>query len=703
MTIFWKKPLSAALLALLLATTVSAQEKIEIYNLKGFGETTLADFQKITGIKPVYDDGKLSAKRDNDLVVQASHLLERIAHKYDFIKLEKSLLPNWKNLDPLLIKRLESSDPGNQYLAPYLWGTHGIGYNPSMLKAALGIDKIDSWNVLFEPENIEKLSQCGVALLDSPDHMIPAMLAYLGLDPNSTDLDDYKKAEEKFIQISKHVTYFYSKGYISDLAKGNICIAAGFSGDVMQAAERASKAGNGIEVHYAIPKDGAALLFEVMTIPATKTANPEAAHAFINYLLDPRVIAKISDSLGYANPNLAAREFMDKRLAENSELYPSQAVLDKTYVLAERPKNIIRAMTRSWTRIKSSAITASAQEKLNIYNENGHIDETTLADFQKATGIKPVYDIFSSGFDSDETLSLADLRDDLTVVPTSRFGGRQIKAGAFQKLDKSLLPNWKNLDPLLLKRLESIGPGNQYLVPYLWETYGIGYNPKEVKAALGIDQIDSWNVLFEPENIKKLSQCGIAHYDPEYMMPAMLAYLGFDPNSTHLDDYQKAEEQFSQISKHVTYFLASSSHITDLADGNICIAAGFSGEMMQAADRARKAGNGVEVHFAIPKEGAALGFDVMAIPLDTPNTKAAHAFINYLLDPEVIAKISDYVGYANPNLAAREFMDKRLVENPWLYPPQAVLDKTYVLVERPQNITHEMTHSWKRINFRYRR
>jgi len=340
--------------------------------------------------------------------------------------------------------------------------------------------------------------------------------------------------------------------------------------------------------------------------------------------------------------------------------------------------------------------TAYAQEKVNIYNWSDYIGETTLADFQKETGIKPTYDTFDSGETLEGKLLSGHTGYDI-VVPTSHFAGRQIKAGVFQKLDKSLLPNWGNLDPLLMKRLEATDPGNQYLVPYLWGTNGIGYNPEKVKAALGIDEIDSWNVLFEPENIKKLSKCGVAILDsPDEMIPAMLAYLGFDPNSTHPADYKKAEDKFIQIAPHVTYF-HSSRYITDLANGNICIAAGFSGDVMQAADRAEEAGNGIEISYAIPKDGAALWFDVMAIPVDAPNGKSAHAFINYVLDPEVIAKISDSVGYANPNPAAREFMDEEVADNPGVYPPQTVLDNTYVSVELPQNIIRVMTRSWTRI------
>jgi len=691
MTITCKQSLSAALLALMLATTASAQEEVNIYSERDhIDETTLADFQEATGIKPIYypDDSVDVAIEDIDLLVEQAFLYNNPQTQAGALqKLDKSLLPNWKNLDPLLLKHLESIDPGNQYLVPYLWEAYGIGYNPEKVKAALDIDQIDSWSVLFEPENIEKLIQCGVVLPDFPETMIPAMLAYLGFDPNSTDLDDYKKAEEKFIQISKHVTYRtpFFDDIITDLANGNICITAGFSQHVMEAAERAIDAGNGIEVHYAIPKEGADLYFEVMGIPVD-APNAKAAHAFINYLLDPGVIAKISGSVGYANANLAAREFMDKDIVEM--LYPPQAVLDKAYISIDLPDNILNAMRRSWAHIKSGTTTASEQEVLYIYNSSGYIGETTLTDFQKATGIKPAHDT-SANVDKLEDRQLYGVHD--LLVKSAILFGRPIKSDALQKLDKSLLPNWKNLSPLLLKRLESSDPGNQYLVPYLWKAYGISYNPEKIKAALGIDKIDSWNVLFEPENIEKLSQCGVALLDsPDIMIPAMLAYLGFAPNSTHPDDLKKAEERFIQIIKHVTYLESFSDINRDLAKGNICIAGGILGHLMQAD-------NGIEVHHAIPKEGAMLWFEAMAIPSDTPNTKAVHAFINYLLEPEVIAKISDSVGYANPNLAARELMDKRLVENPWLYPPQAVLDKTYVSVGWPENIYFTMAYSWKRI------
>ncbi|WP_437879519.1 polyamine ABC transporter substrate-binding protein [Pseudomonas sp. LRF_L74] len=342
------------------------------------------------------------------------------------------------------------------------------------------------------------------------------------------------------------------------------------------------------------------------------------------------------------------------------------------------------------------AAAAQAEPSVHIYNWSDYIGETTLADFQKATGIKPVYDVF----DSNETLEgklLAGHTGFDVVVPSNHFLGKQIKAGAFQKLDKAQLPNWKNLDPALLRQLEVNDPGNQYAVPYLWGTNGIGYNVEKVKAALGVDKIDSWAILFEPENIKKLTSCGVSFMDsPDEVFPAMLNYLGLNPDSTNLEDYKKAEAKLLAVRPYVTYF-HSSKYISDLANGDICVAFGYSGDVFQAKARAEEAGKGVEIAYAIPKEGANLWFDMLAVPVDAGNVKEAHAFINYLLDPAVIAKVSDYVGYANPNLEASALMDQDVRNDPSVYPGQAVLDKLYVSAELPPKILRLMTRSWTKV------
>ncbi|MCQ6256402.1 polyamine ABC transporter substrate-binding protein [Pseudomonas sp. Q11] len=347
---------------LTLAVSVQAASTVHIYNWSDYiGETTLADFEKATGIKPVYDvfdsnetlEGKLLAGRTGyDVVVPSNHFLGKQIKAGAFQKLDKSQLSNYANLDPVLLKRLEKNDPGNQYAVPYLWGTNGIGYNVEKVKAALGVDKIDSWAMLFEPENIKKLSSCGVSFLDSGDEMIPAMLNYLGLDPNSQNPEDYKKAEAQLLKIRPYVTYFNSSKYISDLANGEICVAAGFSGDIFQARERAEEAKKGIEIAYVIPKEGANLWFDMLAIPRD-SSNVKEAHAFINYLLKPEVIAQVSDSVGYANPNPKAGELMDQQVRTDEAVYPPQAVVDKLYVNSELPPKIQRVMTRSWTRVKS--------------------------------------------------------------------------------------------------------------------------------------------------------------------------------------------------------------------------------------------------------------------------------------------------------------------------------------------------------------
>ncbi|MGF6283778.1 polyamine ABC transporter substrate-binding protein [Pseudomonas silensiensis] len=342
------------------------------------------------------------------------------------------------------------------------------------------------------------------------------------------------------------------------------------------------------------------------------------------------------------------------------------------------------------------AVSVQAAGTVHIYNWSDYIGESTLADFQKETGIKPVYDVF----DSNETLEgklLAGRTGYDVVVPSNHFLGKQIKAGAFQKLDKSKLPNYSNLDPVLLKRLEQNDPGNLYAVPYLWGTNGIGYNVDKIKAVLGVDKIDSWAAVFEPENIKKLQSCGVAFLDSaDEMMPTVLNYMGLNANSTNPEDYKKAEAKLLAVRPYVTYF-HSSKYIADLANGDICVAIGFSGDMFQARNRAAEAKKGVNIAYSIPKEGGALWFDMLAIPKDSANVKEAHAFINYLLKPEVIAQVSDYVGYANPNPGSDKLMEQSIRTDEAVYPPQAVLDKTYVSIELPPNIQRLMTRSWTKV------
>jgi spermidine/putrescine-binding protein len=357
-----KFPALLAAVGLLLAGPASAQSVVNIYNWTDYiAEDTLAEFQQASGIKPVYDvfdsnetlEGKLLAGNSGyDVVVPSNHFLSRQIKAGVFQKLDKSRLPHWNNLDPQLLERLQANDPGNQYAVPYLWGTNGIGYNVEKVREVLGIERIESWNVLFEPENLEKLKACGVSFMDSPDELYPAMLNYMGLDPGSTRIKDYKDAERKLQALRPHITYFHSSRYISDLANGNICIAFGYSGDVFQAISRAEEAGNGIELEYVVPREGGNLWFDMLTIPAD-AKNVEQAHAFIDYLLRPKVIADVSEYVGYANANTQADALMDEEVRQNPSIYPSAAVQQRLYVSSEQPPEIMRWITRSWNKLKS--------------------------------------------------------------------------------------------------------------------------------------------------------------------------------------------------------------------------------------------------------------------------------------------------------------------------------------------------------------
>ncbi|HHH9110856.1 TPA: polyamine ABC transporter substrate-binding protein, partial [Pseudomonas aeruginosa] len=288
-----------------------------------------------------------------DVVVPSNHFLGRQIKAGIFQKLDKTQLTNWKNLDPQLLARLEANDKGNEYAVPYLWGTNGIGYNAKKVKEALGTDEIDSWAVLFEPENLKRLASCGVAFMDSPDEVFPTVLNYMGLDPNSEQLDDYVAAENKLKPLRPYITYFHSSKYISDLANGDICIAIGFSGDVFQAMNRAEEAKNGIDIRYVIPKEGGNLWFDTLAIPSDAT-NVKEAHAFINYLLRPEVIVKITEEVGYANAIPATGALIDPEVRNDPAVYPSSEVVSKLYVSTEHTPVIMRWMSRSWNKYKTS-------------------------------------------------------------------------------------------------------------------------------------------------------------------------------------------------------------------------------------------------------------------------------------------------------------------------------------------------------------
>ncbi|MEX6503797.1 polyamine ABC transporter substrate-binding protein [Pseudomonas zhanjiangensis] len=357
--------------------------------------------------------------------------------------------------------------------------------------------------------------------------------------------------------------------------------------------------------------------------------------------------------------------------------------------------NALRALSLSALAAGLSG-GACAESQVRVYNWADYIGETTAADFTQQSGIAVKYDVF----DSNETLEaklLAGGSGYDVVVPSNNFLQKQIKAGAFQKLDKSLLTGLGNLDAQLMEKLKANDPDNAYSVPYLWGTTGIAYNPEKIKAVLGVDHIDSWSALFEPDNLKKLNSCGVSFIDSaDEMLPLMLLYMGLDPNSDKIADYQAAEAKLLLLREHVTYF-HSSKYISDLANGNICAAVAFSGDAIQATSRAEEAGNNIVVKYVVPKEGSNLWFDMMAIPVDAPNVKGAHAFIDYLLRPEVIAEVSNYVGYANPNPKANSLMDPTVRNSTAAYPPAETRTNLFVSGARSHAVLRQMSRSWSRV------
>ena len=345
-----------------------------------------------------------------------------------------------------------------------------------------------------------------------------------------------------------------------------------------------------------------------------------------------------------------------------------------------------------------SATTAAAPEEkaVNILNWSDYIAGTTVADFEKATGIEVTYDVFDSN-EVLETKLLAGRSGYDIVVPTAPFLERQIKAGVFLPLDKSKLPNLENMDPDIMQRVAAHDPGNQYSLPYLWGTVGLGYNPEQVKRALGTDTIDSWAAIFEPANAARLAKCGIALLDsPTDVFGSVLIHKGLDPNSEKPGDLAVFEETMLKVRPHIRYF-HSSQYINDLASGEICVALGWSGDVLQARDRGAAAQNPVTVRYAIPKEGAINYFDMLAIPADAPHPDNAHAFLNFLMDPEVIAKVTNKVRFANANSASLPFVDESIRNDPNIYPGAEVRARLHPDLVETQAFSRDLNRAWTRI------
>jgi putrescine transport system substrate-binding protein len=341
------------------------------------------------------------------------------------------------------------------------------------------------------------------------------------------------------------------------------------------------------------------------------------------------------------------------------------------------------------------AAPAAAGKVLNLYIWSDYLAANTLSDFEKQTGIK----VHVAYFDTNETLEtklLAGSSGYDVVVPTASYFERQIKAGVYLPLDKSKLPNLRYMDGLLMSKVALHDPGNAHGVIYMWGTNGIGYNEKLIKALLPKAPLDSWRMVFDPAVASKAAKCGISVLDsPAEMLRAVYSYLGKDPNSQSPEDLVQAEAVLTKIRPYIRN-INSSEYIEALANGDICLAVGYNGDILQARDRAREAGKGIEVKYAVPKEGSILWFDMLAIPKDAPNPDSAYAFVNYILTPKVIADITNFKRFANADAQAQSLIDPAVLNDPGIYPPVEQREKLPVQLADSSDQTRAITRVWQK-------
>ena len=339
----------------------------------------------------------------------------------------------------------------------------------------------------------------------------------------------------------------------------------------------------------------------------------------------------------------------------------------------------------------------SAQDKVvNVYNWSDYVGEGVLDDFTKETGIKVVYDVYDSN-EMLETKLLAGGSGYDIIVPSDRNLARMIQAGVVQKLDKSKIPNLVNVWPAIAERLATYDPGNEYAVNYMWGTTAIGYNVDKIKERMPDAPVDSWDMIFNPEVVAKFADCGVQILDsPDDLIPSALNYLRLDPNSKNPEDLQKAGDLLKSIRPSIQKF-HSSEYINGLANGDICMAVGYSGDVLQARDRAAEAGNGVNIAYSIPKEGALIWLDAMSIPADAPHVDEAHAFINFMNKPEIAARNSNYVFYANGNLASQAMLDEAVKSDTGIYPDEATFAKLFATTAGDPRQQRELTRIWTEV------
>lgn len=372
----------------------------------------------------------------------------------------------------------------------------------------------------------------------------------------------------------------------------------------------------------------------------------------------------------------------------NMPVRPALTVLASAMLLA--------ACSKPAEAPKASAAAAEEEKVLNVYNWSDYIEASVIEGFTKETGIKVQYDVFDSN-EMLETKLLAGNTGYDIVVPSASFLNRQLQAGVHQKLDKSLLPNLKNIDPSIAQRIEAFDKGNEHSVNYMWGTSGVGYNVKKIAERMKDAPVDSFAMFYDPKVVSKFADCGVTILDaPSEVIGTVLIYLGKDANSEKPEDLAAAEAVLKAVRPYIKNF-HSSNYIEQLANGEICLALGWSGDVLQAATRAEEAKNGVELSYSIPKEGAVMFFDQLAIPKDAKHPKNAHLFIDYLLRPEVAAKNSSYISYANANAASTALIDKSVTDNPNVYPPADLMTKLVPDMPESAEFSRSLNRAWTSI------
>ena len=345
---------------------------------------------------------------------------------------------------------------------------------------------------------------------------------------------------------------------------------------------------------------------------------------------------------------------------------------------------------------EASQVQHTVSDKLNIYNWSDYVDPQTLSDFEKDTRLNIRYDYYDSNEALEAKLLTGKSGYDL-VVPSVANVGRQIKAGAYRKIDKSLIPNYANIDASLLAMMAEVDPGNEYAVPYFWGINTLAINTQQVKKALGTDKLpeNEWDLVFNPAYTRKLKSCGISYFDSAIeQIPLALHYLGKDPNSENPEDIKAAVDMMKTVRPDIKRF-TSSGYIDDMATGNLCVAIGYGGDLNIAKTRAQESANGVDIKVLVPTTGVGVWVDSLMIPRDAQNVANAHKYINHTLDPKVAAQNGSFVTYAPASLPARELMDAKYTSDASIFPTKELMQKSFIVSPKSSDVSRLSVRLWQ--------